>query len=611
MKSFKLKKIIAAVLAVATIVTVSPVGASAAWKQDSHGWWNTEGNSYSVGWRSINGSWYYFDSVGYMKTGWVNDRGTWYYMQSSGAMKTGWLNVGGAWYYMQSSGAMKTGWVNDNGIWYYMQPSGAMKTGWINDNGTWYFASISGAMQTGVVKVDNKVYCLAANGTMQVGNIVINGETYTFDASGAAIGDKIPETTNIFYGSGVQLPVPDKGESTGSSSGGGGSHHSSHSDSSLSDLSDGKTHNENYTINKAGTFGNSENITTVNGNVTIAKSNALSKDKITLQNLNINGNITIDFGAGDVILDNVKVNGVDVSNIGANSLHVKGDSSIKSLKITDTNNDAHIVIEGNAEIEDTEVFSGANLEVAENAKNVNPFAKIKIATKSAKNKVELKGDFNNIEVEKAADVVVKKGSTIQTILVDENVGKGTIIEIPQGVTVDNLNLNAAIDVKGAGKIKTANIGVSGTNIETKPEKIGVKKGVTVNINGKPVKEGDDGVVIIPSVPGESVSFQEEIEKNYAEYAKVKINKTEKQPSDNRVSFTVKFEKDADSNVGGSEDYVTQDILVTNPDGTDVDVEYNDGVYTVKAGSKVYSSVRVYRNGQIGYVTSKSVISKNS
>ena len=91
MKSLKLKKLVAVALVGLTVTSLSPIGASAEWKKDSNGWWNTEGSSYSVGWRSISGNWYYFDSIGYMKTGWVNDRGTWYYMQPSGEMKTGWI----------------------------------------------------------------------------------------------------------------------------------------------------------------------------------------------------------------------------------------------------------------------------------------------------------------------------------------------------------------------------------------------------------------------------------------------------------------------------------------------------------------------------------------
>lgn len=213
MKSLKLRKLVACAVAALTIATLSPIGASAEWKQDSNGWWNTEGSSYSTGWRAINGSWYYFNTDGYMKTGWVND--------------------GGTWYYLQSSGEMRTGWINDGGTWYYLQSSGAMKTGWINDNGVWYFASTSGAMQTGVIQIDGKVYYFASNGAMQVGNVTIDGVVYTFAATGEAIGTKIPAPTLGFTSGGVAVDLnkstdtdtdtDDETESSNHHSSGGGS----------------------------------------------------------------------------------------------------------------------------------------------------------------------------------------------------------------------------------------------------------------------------------------------------------------------------------------------------------------------------------------------------
>jgi hypothetical protein len=227
MKNFKLKKLVAVALTVMTIATVLPIGASAAWKQDSKGWWNTEGKSWSVGWRSINGSWYNFGSDGYMKTGWVNDGGKWYFQAPSGEMKTGWVNDGGKWYFTAPSGEMKTGWVNDGGTWYYTVASGEMKTGWINVGGTWYFTAASGAMETGVIEVDGKVYYLSPSGAMVTGAVTIDGVTYTFAASGEAVGDKIPTPTVAFTSTGISVTPSKPTDTSTSSSGGGSSHHSS------------------------------------------------------------------------------------------------------------------------------------------------------------------------------------------------------------------------------------------------------------------------------------------------------------------------------------------------------------------------------------------------
>lgn len=229
MKSLNLKKLVAMALTLATVTAVSPVAASAAWKQDAKGWWNTEGNSWSIGWRQIDGTWYHFDETGYMSTGWVIDYSAGY----------------GQWYFMDQSGAMKTGWMQDAGKWYFLQPSGAMKTGWINDAGTWYFAEASGAMLTGVIKVDGQTYYLQSNGAMATGAVEINGTKYTFAANGACIGDapkadKVFGTTDSGNNSGSSNADKDSDSDSGSSSGGsshGGGGSSSSTPAAIKDYS--------------------------------------------------------------------------------------------------------------------------------------------------------------------------------------------------------------------------------------------------------------------------------------------------------------------------------------------------------------------------------------
>ncbi|MBN7573660.1 cell wall-binding protein [Clostridium sp. 2-1] len=69
----KLKKLIAGSLIAVSVLAITPISASAEWKNDSTGWWYTEGGSYSTGWKKIEGKWYYFYASGYMAKNTVID----------------------------------------------------------------------------------------------------------------------------------------------------------------------------------------------------------------------------------------------------------------------------------------------------------------------------------------------------------------------------------------------------------------------------------------------------------------------------------------------------------------------------------------------------------
>jgi len=143
MKKQNLKRMLTIGLIFISILTIIPIKALAAWKENSIGWWYTEGQDYATDWKYINGEWYYFDNNGYMKKGWIYDK----------------------------------------------------------EN--WYFANYDGEMQTGLIQVDGKTYNLSSSGAMKTGNITIEDKIYSFKSSGEAQGDNLPNVTKVFTIDGV------------------------------------------------------------------------------------------------------------------------------------------------------------------------------------------------------------------------------------------------------------------------------------------------------------------------------------------------------------------------------------------------------------------------
>lgn len=233
-----IKKLISSLLITATLITVLPISASAAWKQDSTGWWYTQGNNYSVGWQKIDGAWYYFDSNGYMKTGWLQDNGKWYYLVSTGMMKTSWVQDGSTWYYLDDNGAMVTGKVsvnnkvyefNNNGKWIdtsttnsntapannttvttsvSRKPSdekfkSTSNYSWFEENGHKYFKVDDDGCLLGTWNIDGSMYFFDKDGVMQTGDVIMdNGSKYMFGSNGVFL-QGLAGNVNAFADSGI------------------------------------------------------------------------------------------------------------------------------------------------------------------------------------------------------------------------------------------------------------------------------------------------------------------------------------------------------------------------------------------------------------------------
>lgn len=185
MKEVRLIKAVGSVVAIASILALNPIGASAKWRQDNNGWWYSIDNSWYQGWQYLDSNWYYFGQDGYMKTGWLQDGGNWYYLYSSGEMAHN-TTIDG--FILGSDGAwVKTGWRQDSNGWYYVKENGDRETGaatngWAKIDNKFYYFGHNGYMKTGWVKVESKWYYLMPSGEKAV-NTVVNG--YVLDVDGA------------------------------------------------------------------------------------------------------------------------------------------------------------------------------------------------------------------------------------------------------------------------------------------------------------------------------------------------------------------------------------------------------------------------------------------
>lgn len=108
--------------------------------------------SRKTGWQTFNGRRYYMNKkTGVMKTGWFTSKGKKYYLNPAknsstyGAACIGWKKIDGYFYYFESDGKMHTGWLLDNMKKYYFDPT-------------------TGRMYTGVHKIDGQNYNFGTSG---------------------------------------------------------------------------------------------------------------------------------------------------------------------------------------------------------------------------------------------------------------------------------------------------------------------------------------------------------------------------------------------------------------------------------------------------------------
>lgn len=169
------------------------------YKEDGYWKYRLSDDQMAIGWRKINGIYYFFNGQGQMQAGrWLhlNDSrekpdGNWYYLNNNGQMQdTGWFKHDGTWYYIASSGARSySQLVEIEGQKYLFDKDGKMLTGLQVYNGKKMVFASSGALQSegkasSWQKIASNWYYYDEDGILTVGKKDIKGTTYYFDKEG-------------------------------------------------------------------------------------------------------------------------------------------------------------------------------------------------------------------------------------------------------------------------------------------------------------------------------------------------------------------------------------------------------------------------------------------
>lgn len=198
-------------------------------------------------------------------------------------------------------------------------------------------------------------------------------------------------------------------------------------------------------IDKLGTYGPTVGSKIVAGNVIV------NVPGVTLQNLIIQGDLTIakGVGSGDVNLNNITVKGKTyIRGGGKDSIHIKGGQY----------ND--IIIEKTA--------TGAVRIVATDSSGL----RVVIADNADGEKIILEGDFKNITVKADnVNIATQGNATIDGFRVESGLDD-VKIELSQGSTVSEMVLNSTVSVKGQGTVKEASGSkAKESSFATTPDKI--------------------------------------------------------------------------------------------------------------------------------------------
>jgi hypothetical protein len=210
-------------------------------------------------------------------------------------------------------------------------------------------------------------------------------------------------------------------------------------------------------FSQAGTYGPATGSQTIDGNAVISVSG------VTLQNMVINGDLTIasTVGEGNFTLKNVTVKGTTyVNGGGADSGILDGFQG----QIVVNKHGVRLIATGATSVSTTTLNTFARLEEPATLTGTGFYNLVLTGSIPAGTTIVISGDFNNVVVN----------------------APGVIVKIESGSKVASLEVNQSASITGTGTISTATVNAANVTIAQTPNKTIVAEGLTAMVGGKEV-----------------------------------------------------------------------------------------------------------------------------
>ena len=202
--------------------------------------------------------------------------------------------------------------------------------------------------------------------------------------------------------------------------------------------------------NKEGVFGASEDVVTIEGNVTISAAN------VNLENMIIKGDLllTAGIGDGDARLTNITVEGRTVITGGGENSIIFADSTLNKVVVQKKNGKVRVVAHGNTNIKIVSLESGARLETDALTDISTGITTVFV---TGDEEVILTGKFGTVSIEQEGARVSLVGGSVENLNIAETAVNANIA-VSGNTTVTKLEVSALASVTGKGTIGTVVMG---------------------------------------------------------------------------------------------------------------------------------------------------------